>query len=185
LLNIENLRQTGVASFYDLLQARLYIEPSVTAHVAACHTQEDVDKLENLLNTADKLLGESILEARYMNVWFHVEVARITKNPIVIFLSESINNVYSNAIIERTRDCIPMDIYKGIISEHRKILQFIIDRNERASFEMMQQHLFNTNVLYSNVIPASCDKDGRGQLHKLPISKDTLMMISKMKKGDE
>jgi len=164
--SFDNLLQAGKVDLSHLMQARLYIEPSVAAQTALYHTQKDIDNLIKLLDAADELLDKSIREARLINILFHVELSRITQNPIIIFLSESITHVFSSIIIEMTGDKVPKKTIKKLITEHRKILKSIADHDAKGSFSISQKHLHDTYKMYQKVMPALCDNEVTGQIHK-------------------
>jgi GntR family transcriptional repressor for pyruvate dehydrogenase complex len=164
--SFENLLQAHKVDLSHLMQARLYIEPSVAAHAALYRTQNDIDNLNKLLDTAEGLLDTSVREARLTNILFHVEISRITRNPIIIFLSESITHVCSSIIIEMTKEEVPKRTIKKFINEHRKILKSIADRDAKGSFTMSQKHLYDTYRMYLKVIPTLCHPGVMRQIHK-------------------
>jgi len=164
--SFDNLLQAHKVDLSHLIQARLYIEPSVAAHAALYRTQKDIDILTALLDDADHLLDHSIRDARLKNINFHVELSRITKNPIIIFLSESITHVYSSIIIGFTGGKVPKKTIHKFITEHRIILGSITNRDAKGSFLATQKHLLDTYRMYLKVMPDSCDHKVMDQIQK-------------------
>ena len=152
--SFENLIQMKKVNFTHLIEIRLCIEPSVTASVAVRRTSADIVMLSKLLDQAEQRLGASVKEARLINVRFHDKVAKITANPLIIFLTQSITQVCSASLIEKTQHDVDAAIIKGLIGQHRSILQSIIDQNPVEVFEKAKQHLLETYDMYAKSIPS-------------------------------
>jgi len=165
--SFDNLLQSRKVDLAHLMQARLYIEPSIAEHAARYHTQKDIDLLKHLLNKAENLLNTSEREARLTNILFHVEISRITRNPVMIFLSESITHVCSSVIIQITGGDVPKKTIIKFINEHRKILESIADGDAKGAFLMSRKHLYDTYKVYLKVLPGLCDPGVTGQIRKL------------------
>jgi DNA-binding FadR family transcriptional regulator len=157
--SIDNLVQMGKLNFAHLIEIRLYIEPDVARNVALHCTPEDVEKLKALLGRAESDLETSRKKARLTNVRFHSEVANITHNALIIFLSESITQVYSAMLIEMTHTKLDKKGIEKLIAEHRTIMDAIADHDPDAAFERTKKHLIKTYRMYSRLMPDSYDKD--------------------------
>ena len=92
-------RPVGEHIYQHLIELRLYLEPDVARTAARFRTSDDVDALTDLLDRADMSLKESRKEARLINVGFHFEVAKITRNALIIFLCESKGKMLDQARI--------------------------------------------------------------------------------------
>jgi DNA-binding FadR family transcriptional regulator len=157
--NFQNLIHMGRIDYSHLIDARLYIEPRTAEMAAKYRTTEDLHRLEALLDEAESLVAESRKHARLVNVSFHCEVAKITKNPIIVFITESITQTYSAMIIDRTSDILsPSQVIK-FIDEHRDILDSIIKQNSAEAYEKSRRHLLETYLTYSKHAPKSLQKD--------------------------
>ncbi|RLB06166.1 MAG: hypothetical protein DRG83_00985 [Deltaproteobacteria bacterium] len=156
--SIDNLIQMGKVNFGHLIEIRLYLEPAVAAVVALQHSQENIDSLSQLLDTAEAQLRNSRKKARLTNVGFHLEVARITKNPLIIFFSESITQVYSAMLIELTHTKLGEKGVKELILEHRAILDAIAERNPQEAYGRTKKHLIQTFDTYSRIIADGCSE---------------------------
>jgi DNA-binding FadR family transcriptional regulator len=151
--SFENLIQMKKVNFAHLIEIRMYIEPNVTATAARQRTSEDIAMLSELLDQAEDCIGASLKEARLINVRFHDKVAKITANPLIIFLSQSITQVYSASIIDMTQHDVDASTINRFIEQHRTILQAIIDQNPTDAFNKTKQHLMDTYKLYSACFP--------------------------------
>lgn len=157
--NFQNLIQMGRIDYSHLIDARLYIEPRASEMAAKHRTAQDVRQLKELLDKAEALASESRKQARLLNVSFHCEVAKITKNPIIIFITESITQSYSALIIDRTSTILSKTQIHKFINEHRDILDSIIKQNSAEAYEKTRRHLLSTYTTYSVSAPKSLHKD--------------------------
>ena len=155
--SITNLVQMGKLNFAHLIEIRLYSEPDVARSVALHCTPKDVDTLKDLLDRADAYLETSRKKARLTNVRFHSEVAKITQNALTVFLCESITQVYSAMLIEMTHTKLDKKGIAKLISEHRAILDAIVENNPQQAYERTKKHLLETYYTYSRIIPNSQD----------------------------
>jgi len=149
--NFQNLIKFGMINFVHLTEARLYIEPEAARIATICRTDKDIGMLNELLEKAETSNNTSGKEARLINVRFHVEVAKVTKNPIIIFISESITQVFSAGLIEITK-LSKADVLKNI-DAHRFILDSIIRKDEKEAFERAKKHILGVYHTYRRIIP--------------------------------
>jgi DNA-binding FadR family transcriptional regulator len=157
--NLQNLIKFGMINFVHLTEARLYIEPEAARIAAICRTDKDIEILNQLLEKAEASNKTSGKEARLINIRFHVEIAKVTQNPIIIFISESITQVYSTVIVEMTRTKLTKaDVIKNIES-HRYILDSLIEKNGKEAFERTKEHILGLYHLYRRIIPNVSPKD--------------------------
>jgi DNA-binding FadR family transcriptional regulator len=157
--NFQNLIQMGRIDYSHLIDARLYIEPRAAEMAAKYRASQDLRRLEALLEKAETLVPSSRKQARLLNVSFHCEVAKITKNPIVVFITESITQSYSALIIDRTSAILGHAQIQKFINEHRDILDSIIKQNSAEAYEKTRRHLLETYLTYAKYAPESLHKD--------------------------
>jgi GntR family transcriptional repressor for pyruvate dehydrogenase complex len=157
--NFQNLIKFGLINFVHLIEARLYIEPEAARIAAICRTEKDIEMLNELLEKAEANIKTSGKEARLINIRFHVEIAKVTQNPIIIFISESITQVYSTVIVEMTKTKLSKtDVIKNI-DAHRYILESIIKKNQKGALERTKNHILGLYHLYRRIIPNVSQKD--------------------------
>ena len=157
--NFQNLIRLGRIDYSHLIDARLYIEPRAAEMAAEYRSVEDVQKLKDLLERAEAAADHNCKQARIINVSFHCEVARITKNPIIVFITESITQSYSAMIIETTSNRLDRQDVQKFIDEHRDILDAIIQQNSVEAYEKTRRHLIETYLTYSRLAGAGLEKD--------------------------
>jgi DNA-binding FadR family transcriptional regulator len=152
--NFRNLIHMGRIGFSHLIDARLFIEPRASEIAAKYARDEDIDRLHQVLDKATSQVATSRKTARLTNVSFHCEVAKITKNPIILFITESITQSYSAMIIELTQSQLRRRVIQQFIQGHREILDAITKHNPAGAYEMTRRHLLDTYQAYAHVMPA-------------------------------
>lgn len=157
--SLQNLIHLGRIDYSHLIDARLYIEPRAAEMAAKYRTSEEVQRLGSLLDMAEEMSAKSRKQARLMNVSFHCEVAKITRNPIILFITESITQSYSALMIDRTQTQLNRKDILKFIAEHRDILDSITKQNSAEAYEKTRRHLLETYLTYSRVAPDECTKD--------------------------
>jgi GntR family transcriptional repressor for pyruvate dehydrogenase complex len=157
--NFQNLIRLGRIDYSHLIDARLYIEPRAAEMAAKYRTDKEVRHLKSVLERAEAANDEDRKRARIINVSFHCEVAKITKNPIIVFITESITQSYSALIIETTSTRIGKSGVQKFIDEHRDILEAIIKQNSAEAYEKTRRHLIETYLTYSRVAGTELEND--------------------------
>ena len=156
-LGIDNLIQMKKVNFAQLIEIRLYIEPDVARSAALYATGKDVQRLTALLNEAERYASTNPKLARMTNVRFHCEVAKMLQNALIVFLCESITQVYSAMLIELTQTKLDEKGILKLVSEHRTILEAIAQKEPERAFEMTKRHLLETFDTYSKIMPGPRD----------------------------
>lgn len=156
--SFKHLVQMGRVNFAHLIEARLLLEPDLTRNAAMYRDKDDINRLADLLDRAEEQVGSSFKKARLINVGFHLEVARIARNPLILFILESITQAFSALIIERTEKSLNRKTVLKLIGEHREILKEIISQNPDGAYEKTRDHLLKTYEVYAKVIPKSGEK---------------------------
>ena len=155
--SFKNLIQTKKGNIFDLIEARLYIEPVVVKIAAIHRTEADIERLKDILDQAEGLVNTSFKNARVMNVHFHNELAKITQNPIMMFLCESMIEVFETLLVELTHSNLDKKAIRKPILEHRGILEAIVEKNQEEASKRTKHHLLNALHTYSKIIPEKAD----------------------------
>ena len=121
----------------DLLDARMPIEVKAAGLAAQHATQEQLDNMARLLNTAaENLDDDSVLNST--NIAFHCEIALASGNTVLAQLQEVLNDLFRNeqrVILgiygDRSRDH----------EEHKLIFEAIKENNQVKAMDRMQSHL--------------------------------------------
>lgn len=109
----------------NLLDARLVIEPRLAEMAAANATEDDILRLEQILDEAEQLLSGPDRELGPINMHFHTAIARASGNPVLAQVLESLVDLYTQeqlAILEifnaRIRDYRDHILIFGAIRDH-------------------------------------------------------------------
>jgi len=161
--NFRDLIRFGKINFVHLMDARLYIEPEAARIAAILRTEKDIEMLKELSGKMERSHKTSNKEARLLNLRFHCEVAKVTKNPIIIFFSESVTQVFSVALIEMTK-LSKAEILENS-AEHRRILDSIVEKNQGEAFTRAKEHIMRIYHLYSRIMPNVSEEDMVNLVH--------------------
>ncbi|MCG8566227.1 MAG: FadR family transcriptional regulator [Desulfobacterales bacterium] len=149
--SFHNLIQMGKVDYDHLIQARLYIEPATARTVALQADPKSVENLSRLLDHAEKLTETSCRQARLINVSFHCEVAKMSGNPIVQFITESVTQGYSEFLIEKTKSELNPKEVLTLIDQHREIVDALIKKDADLAHERTRTHLEKARTMYKRL----------------------------------
>jgi DNA-binding FadR family transcriptional regulator len=156
--SLENLIRFQKLSFVHLVEARLYLEPESARAAAYLRTDADIAKMSHLLKQAEETANISRKEARRTNIRFHCEIARIAQNPIILFITQSISQVYADYLIEVTKTKVGKKSIFKHINEHRAILEAIEKGDGDEASSSTRHHLMETYRAYSSVMTDDQDQ---------------------------
>jgi len=127
---------------YELVVARLTVEPEICKVAAAKREEEDVAYLGGVLNRIEQKVSQGINPSEE-DLEFHLGVARATGNIILISIVEALlslkKQVFYEAIQEaRYRHNPRLD---DIRSDHESIFKAIKDKQEDEASRFMKRHL--------------------------------------------
>lgn len=125
----------------QLIEARFAIEPYMTRQAALHATRRDLDNIEAILV---RLEGTRNDEAAFTH-WdgeFHQQLARCSRNPLIVKLYQNINEVRSHAQWRAMRRTIltpeQIDLYN---QQHRAIYDALCERDLKAASKTIESHL--------------------------------------------
>ena len=129
-------------SLVHLNEFREDVEGIVTARAAERAEESDIRKLDDLLTQAAKIVnsaGQGWLEFLEIDKQFHREVARISRNPIYIFM----HNVIHSNIQAYYDEFLPSneEILKENFRDLSDILEAIKQRNGNHACTLVQSHV--------------------------------------------
>jgi len=127
----------GKVNIADLTEARLIFEPEAARLAARRATKKDMEKLEQDVERAKNPIRPP-LSIRRSNLEFHRQMARISRNPVVIFI---INSVIDIMIENVSRTTLDMASIKKVIEYHEEIIQSIRNHDYDRSFTIMRKHI--------------------------------------------
>jgi len=122
----------------DVLEARMIIEPSITAYAAMYRTKEDLKNLESDVEELRKCIGDAKAHAKF-DVKFHLDIAAASQNPIMLLILTPIQRLMPNI---KSKILISVkDAHEAAVVWHQKILDAIEEGNAEKAFKMMEGHL--------------------------------------------
>jgi GntR family transcriptional regulator, transcriptional repressor for pyruvate dehydrogenase complex len=127
-------------NLFDLLETREILEIAVVRLAAQRANEKDIDELNNLI----LWMEEKPEEAAEADIAFHLTLARVSKNEVILTIIKSLKEIMSR-LQEKT-------IYypgrlENIISEHRKIVTAIKNKDGKMAQEYMKNHLAQISEL--------------------------------------
>lgn len=114
-------------SLKNLFDVRLILESHIAENAASLITDEDLQRLEQILReTHDALLNDLPLDYRKKEVAFHLIIANATQNPLLIFLMDYVESILLDAkeILNPDRD-----FSKTVLQAHERIYEALAARN--------------------------------------------------------
>ena len=133
-LVVKDLFRLAKGTVKEIMEVRLEIEPIVTGLAAERATKDDLDMLQNHLDTMPQISGRKMVEA---NVNFHRLVARCAHNPIY--------DMIINILLDFSIDLIVNILSPGEIihdtTSHPEIYELIANGDSQQSRIRMKTHL--------------------------------------------
>lgn len=123
---------------FDVLEARMIIEPSIAAYAAMYRTDADIKKLKDDLVEMQQCIGDSARHAK-ADVDFHLDIAIATKNPIMPLILNPIHRLMPE--IKKRIVSSVNDAHESALEWHTKIVKAVEDGASRDAFKLMEKHL--------------------------------------------
>lgn len=138
----------GGVGLEQLTEARLAIESAIIAVACECADEADLRVLEANVDAAERetLVGNLAAKTK-LNVEFHILLAELTGNPILIMIAKSLMNILLD-LINEVGSVMGIDVIKS----RRRVLQHLRNRSSAKAIQEMQQHL---SVLHEHYIKAA------------------------------
>jgi len=125
----------------QLIETRFAIEPYM-ARLAALHaTGTDLDKFEDVLRRIEAAQGDQNLFTQ-LDSEFHLELARCSRNPLIVRMYQQVNMVRFHAQWDRMKKLIlsgeKIAVYN---SQHRAIYEALRRRDVPSAVDQITRHL--------------------------------------------
>ena len=130
------IRMDGI-DYQSIFDVRYYLEAASVRQVAARGTEADFIALEAILR---RLQGEDLdeLERRDLDFEFHQSIARMSGNPLLALLVETMANVFKDVI--RTGIYVAGGIQDAIV-RHQRIMDALRARDPELADRRIREHL--------------------------------------------
>ncbi|WP_240941756.1 FadR/GntR family transcriptional regulator [Paenibacillus sp. HB172176] len=142
-------------SVLEILEVRMVLETGTAALAAERRTEEDLQRMENILSKMEQaLLGEKTSEGEQADVAFHTAIAAASKNKILIQLMDSLTSKL-NDTISKTRE---LWFYQErataarLLEEHRMLYEAIRSSDAKQASLLIEAHLAKVlQVLHKSI----------------------------------
>jgi len=143
---ISTLEAYGESPF-SILQARKVLEPSIAALASTHHTEAGIKSIQDILTSIDddpskdQVLHDVFSEGDRQ---FHLRIARLTENPILIYMQEIIVHQMKQKLwvtLMRHSSFATPGRWEEARKEHREIFDAIKSSNSQLAASRVKAHL--------------------------------------------
>lgn len=125
----------------QLIETRFAVEPYMTRLAALHATGNDLDKFEDVLRRIEAAQGDQNLFTQ-LDSEFHLELARCSRNPLMVRMYQQVNMVRFHAQWDRMKKLIlsaeKIAIYNR---QHRAIYEALRQRDVQNAVDQITRHL--------------------------------------------
>ncbi len=141
----------GGIKLEQLTEARVAIESAVISVACEKADESDFKALESNIDTAERetLAGNAAIKTR-LNVEFHILLAELTGNPVLVMMMKSLMNILLD-FINQVGSVMGVDVIKS----RRRFLEHMRARNSPDAVQEMQTHL---KILHQHYLRAAKSK---------------------------
>lgn len=144
---LEDLIKTTGTGLKDLIDARESIEIQIFYKAAQRASIEDFDNLIMMCNQMDKLTDP--IEYNKKDIEFHLAIAKISKNPVMMFLLNSLYEISDKFFFLITK--FSPDSIASAQNEHRALIEAMKDKNMIRIVEIAHLHFEDILSLVTNI----------------------------------
>ncbi len=144
-------------SILDVVEYRLVMEVKTAGLAARRATPEDIAVLEENWAAMDRAKGDPRRFAE-VDLGFHLELAKITRNSLLIETQNIIRSILSQAMFEAIRQ-------RGTqgLRYHRMLIEAIRKNDEAETMRLMEEHINNVyNTMRDNLMQEGKPEGGVG-----------------------
>ena len=129
----------------NVMELRAVIEPPIAARAAARCLPDDVRRLEAIVDRMHPEMDHE--EFTQADRQFHMTIARVTRNPLLISLVEAMNDMTDRSRAERWRSAARI---RSSTIEHRAILDAIRARDSAAAEKAAADHVESVRAVIAS-----------------------------------
>lgn len=131
------------SSIVELYETRLIIEPQLGYLAAKRANEDDIDKLEKIIQESRKHI-ENKSYTTEMGFQFHMAIADISRNEILSkFLNSITDELNAQRLIKINKYLDDKEVLKEI-EDHNTILEYIRNREAEKTQEFLYQHIYES-----------------------------------------
>lgn len=142
LYQLIDFEDVDIEAIFD---AREYIESGTVSMAAVRRTEEDVDRLEQILrNLRAAISAENMNDVTFYDSNFHLEIAKCARNPILCACLEAVDEINRTCVIRLSKSLILLD---DCYEEHYAIYCAVKNQDVEAAVEAMKKHTLNSKKI--------------------------------------
>jgi DNA-binding FadR family transcriptional regulator len=124
----------------QLIETRFAVEPYMTRLAAVHATARELDTIEAVLARLEDTTDQSLFTQ--LDSEFHLELARCSRNPLIVRIYQQVNMVRLHAQWDRMKTLVLHPEKIRIYNEqHRQLYETLRQRDAQAASEIMTKHL--------------------------------------------
>lgn len=151
---LSNVLMVNEHTAKSLFQVRMVLETATAGWAAESCDASGLSKLTSLIEESQKCIEKSLLdEFRIIDRKFHLLIAEISRNPIMIELTKSI--LAYMEIFSKYTFSIPGRIFDSA-KQHEKIFQAILKQDKEEASKAMSDHIKN---VYESILTEIINKN--------------------------
>jgi DNA-binding FadR family transcriptional regulator len=137
--NLEDV--ADLVSPMQLIETRFAVEPYMTRLATIHATQADLDRIESVLLRMEAPGVDQNLFTQ-LDSEFHLELARCSRNPLIVRIYQEVNMVRLHAQWDRMKKLIlSPDAITYYNKQHRLIFDALTQRDAQAAADLVTRHL--------------------------------------------
>lgn len=141
--SLEAIMQMKQLNVENVMEFRIMTENMAARLAARRRTEEDLKRLEEILENAENALGDA---EQFMtcDLQFHLAVAGASKNAMYTIMFQVCRNIVEESLTENFRkgtEAEKLNRYQSILEAHRGIYQAIAEMQEETVYQRMKSHL--------------------------------------------
>ena len=134
--SFNNMLASGDVDLDHLFDVRMLIEPYIAMEVARHADDEDLKKIQDLINDSSLHL-DNPLYLKKNNLNFHLLLAKACGNPILSILMESILEI----LIDLSLDFLDLSQEKHFFQVHKKICEVIVQKRPEEAKKLIEEDI--------------------------------------------
>lgn len=130
-------RFTDADAIWDIVEARLVLEPALAGLAAERATEEDLKRMAETIERSRRSIGDPEASTQ-ASLDFHMAVAAATQNQTLLLATRLLRSLYFESTRLTRRD---VENYASLLRDHEEIYEAIKERDPERAARATEQHL--------------------------------------------
>ncbi len=130
-------RFTGAEAIWDIVEARLVLEPTLASLAAERATEQDLEEIAETIERSRRAIGDREASVQ-ASLDFHTAVAAATQNQTLLLTTRLLRSLWLESTRFTRRD---PDEYSSLLRDHEEIYAAIKKRDPERAARATEQHL--------------------------------------------